>query len=335
MSNSKLATYTRLSPNCTKPRNAKIDTITPHCVAGNLSIEATLNLFVPVARQASCNYAIGTDGRIGLGVDEANRSWCSSSASNDNRAITVEIANDGGEPDWHMSDAAIEAFIRLSVDICTRYGFKGVYYDPDKNATHRNNGYMRITLHRWFANKACPGNYFISKIPYVVDEINKRMTATQQPTPQPEPKPTQEFKHYLVQTTKENIEIRSGAGTNHKVVGTIKSKGIYTIVDQAFGTGALLWGKLKSGAGWISLDYTQKVDSTSPTPEVFRPYLVKVTADELNIRSGAGTNHRVVGTIKNKGVYTIVEEKTGTGATLWGKLKSGVGWISLDFVTKV
>ena len=333
MSNSKLATYTLLSPNCTKPRNAKIDTITPHCVAGNLSIESTLKLFVPKERQASCNYAIGTDGRIGLGVDEANRSWCSSSASNDHRAITVEIANDGGAPDWHMSDAAIEAFIRLSVDICTRYNFKGVYYDHDKTAPHRNNGYMRITLHRWFANKDCPGNYFISKIPYVVGEINKRMTATQQP----EPKPTQAvFSPYLVKITADELNIRAGAGTNHKVVGVIKDKGIYTIVDQAFGTGALLWGKLKSGAGWISLDYTQKVDSTSPKkPTTFKPYLVKITADKLNIRAGAGTNHRVVGTIKDKGIYTIVEEKTGTGAKLWGKLKSGVGWISLDYTKKV
>jgi uncharacterized protein YraI len=332
VSNSKLATYTLLSPNCTKPRNAKIDTITPHCVAGNLSIESTLKLFVPKERKASCNYAIGTDGRIGLGVDEANRSWCSSSASNDNRAITVEIANDGGAPDWHMSDAAIEAFIRLSVDICTRYGFKGVYYDPDKTAPHRNNGYMRITLHRWFANKDCPGNYFISKIPYVVGEINKRMTATQQH----EPKPTQAvFSPYTVRVTADSLNIRSGPGTNHTVVGVIKDKGIYTIVEQAFGTGAILWGKLKSGAGWIALDYTVIVNTDSPTQAVFSPYLVKITTDPLNIRSGPGTNYSIVGTIKGKGVYTIVEEKTGTGAKLWGKLKSGVGWISLDYTKKV
>lgn len=255
MSNSKLATYTLLSPNCTKPRNAEIDTITPHCVAGNLSIESTLKLFLPKERQASCNYAIGSDGRIGLGVEECNRSWCSSSASNDHRAITVEIANDGGAPDWHMSDAAIEAFIRLSVDICTRYGFKGVYYDPDKTASHRNNGYMRITLHRWFAAKACPGNYFISKIPYVVDAINKRMTATQQP----EPKTTQEFQPYLVKITTDPLNIRSGPGTNYSIVGTIKGKGVYTIVDEAEGKGATKWGKLKSGVGWISLDYTKKM----------------------------------------------------------------------------
>lgn len=148
--------------------------------------------------------------------------------------------------------------------------------------------------------------------------------------------PTQEdFKPYTVRVATDSLNIRSGAGTGYKVVGAIKDKGIYTIVEQRFGTGALIWGKLKSGAGWIALDYTQKVNPASPTQDTFRPYLVKITAHTLNIRAGAGTNHKVVGTVKEKGVYTIVEEKTGTGAKLWGKLKSGVGWVSLDFVTKV
>lgn len=180
MSNSALATYSRISPNRTTPRTAKIDTITPHCVAGNLSIESTLGLsrfitYDPVGG-ASCNYAIGSDGRIGLGVPEADRSWCSSNKANDMRAITMEIANDGGaDTGWHMSDKAIEAFIKLSVDICKRYGFKGVYYDSNKDNPHTNDGFMRITLHCWYAAKAFPGAYFIGQLPSIVTEINKRM----------------------------------------------------------------------------------------------------------------------------------------------------------------
>lgn len=179
MSKSALATYTKLSPNCTKPRTAKIDTLTPHCVAGNLSIESTLGLSrfmtYDAVNGASCNYAIGTDGRTGCGVEEENRAWTTSSRANDMRAITFEIANNGGSPDWPMSDKAIDAFVALSVDICQRYGFKGVYYDPNKDAPHQGGSYMRITLHRWFANKACPGDYFVRKLPEIVEAINKKM----------------------------------------------------------------------------------------------------------------------------------------------------------------
>jgi len=64
------------------------------------------------------------------------------------------------------------------------------------------------------------------------------------------------------------------------------------------------------------------------------PYLVKVTADVLNIRKGPGTNYGTAGQIRDRGVYTIVAESTGTGASKWGKLKSGAGWISLDYAKK-
>ncbi|MBR6683718.1 MAG: N-acetylmuramoyl-L-alanine amidase, partial [Firmicutes bacterium] len=97
MSNSKLVKYTRLSPNKTSPRNHKIDTITPHVVVGQFTAKKILDMqhFVTYdgRKGSSCNYAIGKDGSIGLGVDEQDRSWCSSSASNDHRAITIEIAS--------------------------------------------------------------------------------------------------------------------------------------------------------------------------------------------------------------------------------------------------
>ena len=83
MSNSPLVVYTKLSPNHSGKRTKKIDTITIHCMAGNCSVETCGNLFASSSRQASSNYGIGTDGRIALYVDEANRSWCTSSNAND------------------------------------------------------------------------------------------------------------------------------------------------------------------------------------------------------------------------------------------------------------
>ena len=118
--NSPLVSYIKISPNKTINRNHAIDTISIHCMAGNLSIEQCGNLFANPSRQASSNYGIGSDGRIGLYVEEKDRSWCTSSSSNDNRAITIEVANDGGAPDWHVSDAAMTSLIKLCADICKR-----------------------------------------------------------------------------------------------------------------------------------------------------------------------------------------------------------------------
>ena len=138
------------------------------------------------------------------------------------------------------------------------------------------------------------------------------------------------FKEYLITTTCDVLNIRSGAGTGHSVVGAIREKAgkknKYTIVEEKNG-----WGRLKSGAGWISLSYTKKVSSGSST--AFKEYLITTTCDVLNIRSGAGTGHSVVGAIREKAgkknKYTIVEEKNG-----WGRLKSGAGWISLSYTKK-
>lgn len=134
MSNSSLICYTKLSPNCNKPRNHVLDTITIHHMAGNLSVEGCGEMFAKPSRQASSNYGIGSDGRIGLYVDEANRSWCSSSPENDHRAVTIEVANCGGEPDWPVSDKAYAALLDLVTDVCRRNGIKQLRYTGDKPA---------------------------------------------------------------------------------------------------------------------------------------------------------------------------------------------------------
>lgn len=184
MSNSKLVNYTKLSPNCNKPRKHRtynptgvIDKITIHHMAGNLSVEACGEVFAKPGRQASSNYGVGSDGRVGLYVEECNRAWTSSSASNDYRAVTIEVANDGGAPDWHVSDKALAATIDLCVDICRRNGIKRLNYTGNKNGN--------LTMHRWFAATLCPGPYLASKFQYIADEVNKRLGAAEAPAAKP------------------------------------------------------------------------------------------------------------------------------------------------------
>ncbi len=169
---SALVAYTKLSPNCSKPRKAKIDTITIHCMAGNLSVESCGNIFAAESRQASSNYGIGSDGRIALYVNEANRSWCTSSAANDHRAVTIEVANDSGAPDWHVSDKALASLIRLCADICKRNGIKQLLWQGDKKLIGQVDK-QNMTVHRWLAAKACPGDYLYGLHFYITAEVNK------------------------------------------------------------------------------------------------------------------------------------------------------------------
>lgn len=178
--NSSLVTYKKLSPNKNSPRNHKIDTITIHCMAGNLSIETCGNLFATSSKKASSNYGIGSDGRIALYVDEKDRSWCSSNAANDNRAITIEVANDGGAPDWHISDKALNSLIALVTDICKRNNIKELKWNADKSLIGQVNK-QNMTVHRWFAAKACPGNYLYNKHSYIAEEVNKRLGVISSP----------------------------------------------------------------------------------------------------------------------------------------------------------
>ena len=166
MSNSSLVQFTKLSPNKNKRLN-KIDKITIHHMAGNLTVEQCGNVFAPKSREASSNYGIGSDGRIGMYVEESDRSWCSSNAANDHRAITIEVANDGGAPNWHVSDKALESLINLCVDICKRNNIAKLNYTGDKSGN--------LTRHNMFVATTCPGPYLQSKFPYIAEEVNKRL----------------------------------------------------------------------------------------------------------------------------------------------------------------
>lgn len=167
MAYSKYVNYINYSPNCNIPRNNAIRKITVHHMAGNLSVEQCGNIFANRNRQASSNYGIGSDGRVGLYVDEANRSWCSSSPDNDHQAITIEVANDVIGGNWHVSDVALAKLIDLCVDICERNNIDRLVFTGNANGN--------LTLHKYFAPTLCPGPYLESKMPYIAEEVNRRL----------------------------------------------------------------------------------------------------------------------------------------------------------------
>ena len=164
--NSSLVSYTKLSPNHSGLRTHSIDRITPHCVVGQCSVETLGNIFLPTSRQASCNYGIGADGRVGIYVEEKNRSWCSSSNANDQRAVTIECASDTTEP-YAFKDVVYQTLIKLCVDICKRNGKSKLLWLGDKDKTLAYSpkaDEMVLTVHRWFANKSCPGSWMYARM---------------------------------------------------------------------------------------------------------------------------------------------------------------------------
>lgn len=173
MSNSPLVSYTRISPNKTSPRNHKIDTITIHCVVGQLTVERIGDCFISPSSKASSNYGVGKDGKIGMYVEEKDRSWCSSSASNDNRAITIEVASDTKHP-YAINDKAYSALIDLCVDICQRNDIRELKWKGDKSLIGQVDK-QNMTVHRWFANKACPGDYLYNLHGQIAAEVNARL----------------------------------------------------------------------------------------------------------------------------------------------------------------
>ena len=258
MSNSKLVIFARAKKtnNRNSPRNHSIDTITIHHMAGNLSLANCFNSVE--SRGGSCNYAIDSNGNIGLMVDERDRSWCSSNPPNDHRAVTIEVANscnasDGDKLGWPVSDKAMAALINLCVDICKRNGIKKLNYTGDTSGN--------LTMHKWFAPTGCPGPYLSSKFPYIAEQVNKRLRSSKT-TQNTKKTSVKTFKPYKVKITYEpGMNVRSDAGVSCKLVNgvTAKYNVIYTIVAERIVDGQV-WGKLKSGAGWICLTgFTKKV----------------------------------------------------------------------------
>lgn len=172
MSNSPLISYTKISPHRDSPRSHKIDTITIHCVVGQCDVEPLGELFQTKA--ASSNYGIGRDGRIAMYVEEKDRSYCSSSAANDNRAITIECASDTTEP-FAVNEKVYAALIDLLTDICKRNDIKKLLWRADKSLVGQTDK-QNMTVHRWFhSGKSCPGTYLYERMGQIADDVNKRL----------------------------------------------------------------------------------------------------------------------------------------------------------------
>ena len=414
MSNSALISYTKLSPNHSGKRTKKIDTITIHCMAGQLSVESCGALFAQSSRQASSNYGIGNDGRIALYVDEGNRSWCTSSNANDQRAVTIEVASDATHP-YAVNSKAYDALLDLVTDICKRNGIKRLVWSTSKNDRVNHLNGCNMTVHRDYANKSCPGDYLYNRHGQIAAEVNKRLGIADaggstggQTSGNTETglkvgdvvnfKGTQHYTSAAAKDAKTckpgkatitavaagkahpyHLKAISGGGstvygwvnaadistgstggqtsgnteTGLKVGDVVNFKGTQhytsaaakdaktckpgkaTITAVAAGKAHPYHLKAISGGGSTVYGWVNAADISTGSTGTATSYRVRTTADVLNIRKGPGTNYGVAGQIKGKGIYTIVAEAAGPGATKWGKLKSGAGWISLDYVTKL
>ena len=311
--NSSLVSYTKLSPNHSGQRTHSIDRITPHCVVGQCSVETLGSIFLPTSRQASCNYGIGVDGRVGMYVEEKNRSWCSSSSANDQRAITIECASDTTEP-YAFKDVVYQKLITLCVDICKRNGKKKLLWLGDKDKTlsyEPKSDEMVLTVHRWFANKSCPGNWMYARMGNLAEKVTAQLGGSSGSTG------TEDSQLYRVRKTWSDSKSQKGA---YKILSNAKkcadaNQG-YSVFDAS---GNLVYAP---------------ASSTSETSDV--PFTVQVSITDLNIRKGPGTDYAKTGKFTGKGVFTILEVKSGKGSTAgWGRLKSGAGWISLDYAAKM
>lgn len=267
------------------------------------------NIFLPTSRQASCNYGIGVDGRVGMYVEEKNRSWCSSSSANDQRAVTIECASDTTEP-YAFKDVVYQKLITLCVDICKRNGKKKLLWLGDKDKTlsyEPKSDEMVLTVHRWFANKSCPGNWMYARMGDLAEKVTAQLGGSSGSTG------TSTTQLYRVRKTWSDSKSQKGA---YKILANAKK-----CAD--------------ANPGYSVFDVNGVNIYTSKTTTVEVPFLVKVSISDLNIRKGPGTDYAKTGKFTGKGVFTILEVKSGKGSTAgWGRLKSGAGWISLDYAEK-
>ena len=265
--NSSLVNYTKLSPNY-NVRDRKISKITIHHMAGNLTVETCGNIFASSSREASANYGIGSDGRVGLYVEEKNRSWASANRENDMMAVTIEVANDGGAPDWHVSDVAIAKLIDLCVDICKRNGIEKLNYTGDTRGN--------VTRHNMFVPTSCPGPYLQSKFPYIVSEVNKRLYASEE--------------MYRIRKSWADAKSQIGAYRNLKNAKKACPSGYY-VFNSA---GKVVYPVVSN----YSIDYAQSFDSSKA-----RSYTV-VPEVGIHLRAGAGTNKRSLQVLEQGAVVT-------------------------------
>lgn len=285
-------------------------------MAGKLTAKRCGELFQSPTRYASANYGIGYDGEIICYVDENDRAYTSSNKANDCQAITIEVANSQNGGNWPISEASWNSLVNLCTDICRRYGFK-LEYDGTPNGS--------LTRHNMFAATSCPGPYLQERFPELVEAVNSRLEEQPVPAPTPEPETPSDVTetNYLVKVTTDVLNIRKGPGTNYDIAGQIKDRGVYTIVGESDGKGASKWGKLKSGAGWIALDYTEKYTSTqkqeaAPAKTITKGSKVKFTGTKSysGIKLADWAHNAVFDVIEVSGDRVVIGKGTAVTAAV-------------------
>lgn len=315
MSNSPLVTYTRISPNKTVMSNKKNTHIVIHHMAGNLSVEECGAVFAPSSRQASANYGVDSEGKVGLYVEEKDRSWATANREIDSKAITIEVANDQIGGNWHVSDVALNKTIELCVDICKRNGISKLVFTGDKSGN--------LHAHKWYASTECPGPYLYSKFNYIADEVNKKLSGGSAPTPLPTPEPTPSNGYKVGDV----IELKPDA-TYYD--GTTIPNWVFnsTLYYRGANKNGIIFSTQKTG------DITGVVKPDAIKGSASAGYLVKIDVQSLNVRKGPGTEYEVTTVVKDGEVFTIVDEDDG-----WGLLKSyqkdRSGWIYLKYTEAV
>ena len=277
MENSSLVDCVVMSPNHSGKRTHAVDRITPHCVVGQATAERIGKCF-PAGRDASCNYGIGKDGRVCLIVDEDNRSWCSSSPSNDQRAITIECASDETPP-YAFNDAVYDKLIKLCVDICKRYNkTKLIWIENKKEALsyQPKENEMQLTVHRWFANKDCPGDWMYERMGDLAMKVTNQLTVQTIPpvkTNIENKKQEEKVKYpaipFLVKVLVPNLNIKKRP--NGDITGKVAGMGTQSII-KVLGD----WGLLESGEGYILLSNPDYVKILCHVPKnISSSYTIK------------------------------------------------------------
>ncbi len=311
MSNSSLVTVNvpAHSSNYSVGRSGrKIEMIAIHHMAGVLTAKQCGGIFQRVGRKGSSNYGIGKDADVGLYVDEANTSWCNSNWDSNCKSVTIETSNSSIGGDYPVSDKVLNKLIELVADIARRNGLGTLV--KGKN----------LVWHSMYANTNCPGRYLLSKIDYIVEQANK---INGQGSSNNENVAVNTTNSYLVKVTADALNIRSGAGTNNPIVGCIRDKGTYTIVETSGN-----WGKLKSGAGWICLDYTNRVNGTAQ-PSTANTAASFSKGQKVTLKASANkycTGQTIPNYVKGK-TYTIMQVGSGNTHPNGVLLKEIMSWV--------
>lgn len=311
--NSSLVNMTRISPNRNSPRNQPISKITIHHMAGVNSIETFAGIVASAARQMSSNYGIGNDGRIVLTCPESDRSWCSSSPWNDNRAITIEVSNSDGAPNWPISNAAYNSLIKLCVDICKRNGIPKLTFTGDQNGS--------LTFHYMFAATACPGPWIKARAQEICNKVNAQLS------------------NGSSSGGTSGGSTSSGGNTSSSKFGVNDLVSINSGARYYNGGAIPQWvcqekwyiSSISGDRAVLGLNEAKNRNIQSPinTKDItlvksassFKSYTKEFPNGTAIYDNPGGNKNGTCG-----GVFTIVEEKT-VGNAVYGKLKSGRGWV--------